>query len=78
VRVTNTGTSSRSGWTASWQYAGANRVTNAWNGTLTGTNPYSVNNLGWNGTLGAGQSVEFGFQGNTNGGTIETPVVTCR
>lgn len=78
IRVTNTGTSAQTGWTASWQYAGSNRITNAWNATLTGSNPYSAINLGWNGTVGAGQSVEFGFQGNANGGSIETPAVTCR
>ena len=78
IRVTNTGTSSKTGWTASWQYAGSNRLTNSWNATVTGSNPYSATNLGWNGTLGAGQTAEFGFQGNTNGGSVETPAVTCR
>lgn len=78
IRVTNTGTSSKSGWTASWQYTGSNRITSSWNATLTGSNPYSAANIGWNGNLGAGQSVEFGFQGNTNGGSVETPAVTCR
>lgn len=78
IRVTNTGTSAKTGWTASWQFAGSNRLTNSWNATVTGSNPYSATNLGWNGTVGAGQSVEFGFQGNTNGGSVETPAVTCR
>lgn len=78
IRVSNTGTSSRSGWTASWQYAGSNRITNAWNSTFSGSNPYTATNLGWNGTLAAGQSIEIGFQGNTNGGTVETPAVSCR
>jgi chitin-binding protein len=78
IRVTNTGTGTKSGWTASWQYSGSNRITNAWNANLTGTNPYTATNLGWNGALGAGQTAEFGFQGNTNGGSVETPAVTCR
>lgn len=78
IRVTNTGTSAISGWNASWQYAGANRITSSWNATLSGSNPYSATNVGWNGNLGAGQVAEFGFQGNTNGGSVETPVVTCR
>ena len=78
IRITNTGTSSKTGWAATWQYAGSNRLTNSWNATVTGSNPYSAANLGWNGTLGGGQTAEFGFQGNTNGGSLETPAVTCR
>jgi predicted carbohydrate-binding protein with CBM5 and CBM33 domain len=77
IRVTNTGTGTTSGWTANWQYTGGNRITSAWNATLTGSNPYSAANIGWNGAVAAGQTVEFGFQGNTNGGSVETPVVTC-
>lgn len=78
IRVTNTGTSTKTGWTASWQFVGSNRITSSWNATLTGSNPYSATNIAWNGTLGAGQSAEFGFQGNTNGGSVEAPAVTCR
>lgn len=78
IRVTNTGTSSKSGWTASWQYSGSNRITSSWNTTLSGNNPYSATGVSWNSTIGAGQTVEFGFQGNTNGGSVEMPAVTCR
>lgn len=78
IRVTNSGTSSKSGWTASWQYSGNNRITSSWNVTLSGSNPYSATGVSWNSTIGAGQTVEFGFQGNTNGGSVETPAVTCR
>lgn len=78
IRVTNSGTSTKSGWTASWQYSGATRITSSWNATLSGSNPYSATGLGWNSTIGAGQTVEFGIQGNTNGGSVETPTVTCR
>ena len=78
IRVTNTGTSSKSGWTASWQYSGSNRITSSWNATVSGSNPYTATNIGWNGNIGAGQTVEFGFQGNTNGGSVELPAVTCR
>src|SRR6187431_1455898 len=71
IRVTNTGTGTTSGWTASWQYAGSNRITSSWNANLTGTNPHTATNLNWNGTLTKGQTAEFGFQGNTNGGSPE-------
>ncbi len=78
IRVTNAGTSAKSGWTASWQYSGSNRITSTWNATLSGSNPYSATGVSWNTTIGAGQTVEFGFQGNTNGGSVEMPAVTCR
>lgn len=78
IRVTNNGTGALNGWTASWTYAGANRLTSSWNATVTGSNPYSATNLSWNGSVGAGQTVEFGFQGNTNGGTTEIPAVSCK
>ncbi len=77
IRVTNNGTSTKSGWTANWSYSGSNRVTSSWNVTLSGSNPYSGTGVGWNNSIGAGQTVEFGFQGNTNGGSVETPAVTC-
>ena len=78
VRVTNNGTSAISSWTASWQFSGANRITSTWNANVSGSNPYSANNLNWNGSIAVGQTVEFGFQGNTNGGSIETPAVSCK
>lgn len=78
IRVTNSGTGTTSGWSASWQFSGSNRITNSWNTTVTGSNPYSATNLNWNGALGGGQTAEFGFQGTTNGGSVETPAVTCR
>ncbi|MDR7088405.1 cellulase family glycosylhydrolase [Cellvibrio fibrivorans] len=78
IRVTNTGTSTKSGWTASWNYSGSNRITSSWNATISGSNPYTATGASWNSTIGAGQTVEFGFQANTNGGGVETPAVTCR
>lgn len=78
IRVTNNGTNTTNGWTATWQYAGANRLTSSWNATVTGANPYSATSLSWNGNLTTGQTVEFGVQGNTNGGAVETPTVICK
>lgn len=78
IRVTNSGTSAKSGWTASWQYSGSNRVTGSWNVSLSGGNPYTATPVSWNSTIGAGQTVEFGFQANTNGGGVERPTVNCR
>ncbi|RYY73651.1 MAG: beta-mannosidase [Gammaproteobacteria bacterium] len=78
IRVTNKGTSTINGWTATWQYSGANRLSSSWNANITGTNPYTATNVSWNGNLSAGQTVEFGIQGNTNGGAAETPAVSCK
>ena len=74
IRISNTTSAAVNGWNVSWQY-GTNRVTNLWNANLSGSNPYSATNLGWNGTIQPGQTVEIGFQGTTNGGAVETPTV---
>jgi endoglucanase len=74
VRITNTGSSPINGWNVSWQY-NSNRITNLWNANLSGGNPYSASNLGWNSTIQPGQTVEFGFQGTSNG-AAEKPSVT--
>nr|CAA43597.1 cellodextrinase C (CELC) [Cellvibrio japonicus] len=74
IRITNSTSSVINGWNVSWQY-NSNRVTNLWNPNLSGSNPYSASNLSWNGTIQPGQTVEFGFQGVTNSGTVESPTV---
>ncbi len=62
------------GWNINWSYS-TNRITSSWNANLTGSNPYTATNLGWNGSIAAGQSVSFGFQGNKNGATAERPTI---
>lgn len=76
IKITNTTTSPVSGWDVSWQYAGDNRVSNGWNATLSGTNPYSATNFNWNGDIAPNQTVEFGFQGTKGGSAAEVPQVT--
>src|SRR6478752_9515777 len=76
IKITNDGTTAISGWNVSWKYSGDNRVTSSFNTTLTGTNPYSATNLSWNGSIAAGQSVEFGFQGSKGAASAEIPVIT--
>ncbi|MES2673853.1 MAG: non-reducing end alpha-L-arabinofuranosidase family hydrolase [Pseudomonadota bacterium] len=61
-------------WNVNWQYA-TNRITSSWNANLSGSNPYTATNIGWNGNIAAGQSISFGFQGETRGGSIERPTV---
>lgn len=61
-------------WSVNWQYAN-NRVTNSWNANVSGSNPYTATNMSWNGSIAAGQSVSFGFQGTKNGNTAERPQI---
>jgi rhamnogalacturonan endolyase len=75
IRITNNGASTINGWNVSWTYAGNTRLNGSWNATVTGSNPYSATNLGWNSAIQPGQSVEFGFQG-THSGTAEIPVIS--
>ncbi len=49
-------------WNVNWQYA-SNRMSSGWNANFSGTNPYSANNLNWNGSIAVGQSISFGIQG---------------
>ncbi len=76
IKITNTGSSALSGWSVSWSYADATRVTNLWNGVVTGSNPYTVTHLDWNKAIQPGQSVEFGFQGTKPAGAAAVPRVT--
>ncbi|MET0356733.1 MAG: cellulose binding domain-containing protein, partial [Cellvibrio sp.] len=74
IEITNTGTTNLNGWTVGWTYVN-NRLTSSWNATVSGSNPYSASNVGWNGNLKPGQTVSFGVQVATNG-AVETPAVT--
>ncbi|HSC68388.1 MAG TPA: cellulose binding domain-containing protein, partial [Cellvibrio sp.] len=61
-------------WSVNWQY-NSNRISSSWNANVSGTNPYTASNMGWNGNIAAGQSVSFGFQGVKNGGAAERPQI---
>ncbi|HEX7762736.1 MAG TPA: sialate O-acetylesterase, partial [Cellvibrio sp.] len=76
IKITNTSSTAINAWSVSWSYANATRVTNLWNGALSGSNPYTVTNLDWNKTIQPGQSVEFGFQGTKPNGAAVVPTVT--
>ncbi len=76
IRITNNGSSPINGWSVSWNYNDGSRITNSWNANLSGSNPYSASNLGWNGTLQPGQTAEFGFQGTKGGSAASVPVVS--
>jgi hypothetical protein len=76
IKITNTGSTAINAWSVSWSYTNTTRVTNLWNGALSGSNPYTVTNLDWNKTIQPGQSVEFGFQGTKPNGAAAIPTVT--
>ncbi len=75
IVIANTGSAVISGWNVSWKY-NTNILTSSWNTTLTGTNPYTAKDVGWNGTIQPGQAISFGVQGNKNNGAVERPTVT--
>lgn len=71
MTIKNTGTSAINGWTL--EFDSPIQIGNIWNATIvshTG-NHYVIKNAGHNGTIAAGQSVSFGFQGS--GGSANVP-----
>ncbi|WP_222836766.1 cellulose binding domain-containing protein [Cellulomonas flavigena] len=74
IKVT-AGSSGLSGWTTTVTLPGGAGVSNAWNSVNSGTSgTVRFTNAPWNGTVGAGQSTEFGFQGTGSGEGMRT---TC-
>ena len=64
VTLTNTGTSAWSSWTATFSFPGDEKITNAWNATVTQTGAsVTATNVSYNGNVAAGASAMFGFQG---------------
>lgn len=72
ITVTNDSASTVNGWNISWQYASNVAISNSWSAALRGSNPYTASNMAWNGNLGVGQSVTFGFQATGNASQIPT------
>ncbi|MGS2614484.1 lytic polysaccharide monooxygenase auxiliary activity family 9 protein [Micromonospora sp. LZ34] len=76
VQVTNGG-SPISGWSVSWTYADGQRVSSAWNATVSSNGTLvTARNVGHNGSLGAGASTTFGFLGTWNGSNT-APLPSC-
>ncbi|MCT9089934.1 glycoside hydrolase family 9 protein [Streptomyces sp. ASQP_92] len=68
VTVKNTGASAISGWTLGWSFAGNQRISGAWNATVTQSGTaVTAKDAGWNGTLAPGGSASFGFQAGYSG-----------
>nr|WP_239147753.1 cellulose binding domain-containing protein [Actinoplanes tereljensis] len=71
------GTAPISGWTVTWQFANGQTITQAWNATVTANGAaVTARNVGYNGSLAAGGSTQFGFLANAPG-TISPPTLAC-
>lgn len=68
VTVKNTGSAAVDGWRLGWSYAGGQRVTSAWNATVTQSGTAVVaRNADWNRVIAAGGTASFGVQGSLSG-----------
>lgn len=82
VTVTNNA-AAKSSWAVKWSYAGNQKVTSGWNAKISqsGTAVTAANET-YNGSLGTGSSVSFGFNGSYSGSnalptTFTLDGVTC-
>ena len=68
VTVANTGTSAINGWNIGFTLPSGQSITGSWNAAVTGTSgAISARNAGHNGSIPAGGSTSFGFQGTYSG-----------
>ncbi|MFG2423125.1 glycosyl hydrolase family 18 protein [Streptomyces sp. NPDC048448] len=66
--VKNTGTTAISSWTINWDFPSGTSVTSAWDADVTNSDTHwTAKNKSYNGTLAAGASVSFGFNGAGSG-----------
>ncbi|WP_269278611.1 glycosyl hydrolase [Streptomyces sp. H39-S7] len=71
------GTKAITSWTVTWTYAGNQKITSAWNGTVVQSGAsVTAGNMPYNGSLSAGDSRSFGFLG-TFSGTSTPPTLLC-
>ncbi|MFD8597179.1 glycoside hydrolase family 9 protein [Kitasatospora sp. NPDC059646] len=68
VTVKNTGAATVSGWTLGWVFGGDQRISGAWNATVSQAgSAVTARDAGWNATLAPGASASFGFQATYSG-----------
>jgi hypothetical protein len=74
VNVTNLG-DPLNGWTLAWTFPSGQRVTQAWNATVTSSGSrVTAANMGYNANIATNATVSFGFNGSwTGGNTAPTP-----
>ncbi len=76
VVINNSGTATVNGWSVSLTFSENPQRTGGWNATISGSgNLVTASNVNWNGTIGQGQSVSFGLQGNHDGSFVAP---TCK
>jgi lysophospholipase L1-like esterase len=77
VTVRNGGTASTSSWTATFSFANGQKVTQAWNATVTqSAAAVTARDAGWNGPLAPGATATFGFLASHTGSNT-APTVSC-
>lgn len=68
VTVKNTSSSALNGWTLTFSFPSGQSVTQAWSSVTTQSgSAVTVKNAPWNGSIPAGGSTQFGFNGSHNG-----------
>jgi cellulose 1,4-beta-cellobiosidase len=67
ITITNSGSSAINGWTLGFAFAGDQKITNAWNATVsqTGAN-VTATGAAYNATIAPGGNASLGFQGTWN------------
>jgi glucose/arabinose dehydrogenase len=78
VRVVNTGTTPRTGWTVRFTFPSGQTITQLWDGTYsqTGAN-VTISNAPWNGTLPPNGAATVGFLGTWSTSNADPTNVTC-
>ncbi|MFH9552720.1 glycoside hydrolase family 6 protein [Streptomyces sp. NPDC017435] len=67
VTITNNG-AAKSSWSLKWSYAGNQKISNGWNAKVSQSgSSVTAANESYNGSLGTGGSVGFGFQASYSG-----------
>jgi endoglucanase len=78
VTVTNTGTTALTAWTVTFTFGGDQKVANAWGATLTQSIEYvTAANASYDGSVAAGASTSFGFQGTWSKSDAVPASLTC-
>ena len=78
VTVTN-GAAARTSWTVAWTFANGQRISQIWNGAYTQNgSAVTVRNVGYNGSLPAAGTTNFGFIGSWTSGNGTPAGITCQ
>ena len=75
--MTVTANQAINGWTVTWTFANGQSISNSWNATVSSSgSTVTARDVGYNGSLGAGASTEFGFVASKSGAN-SVPSLTC-